>query len=60
MISNHFKLKIKNSGLVHLYSIDFGTLTDTDYEREAMRSCYDALKMILGNFIYCSKHVFAL
>ena len=63
LISNHYKLRVKNSGEVSLYSIDFGeTIQRNDAYRmkEAVGNCAKKLQDIIGRFIYHSGHIFAM
>lgn len=63
MISNHFKLRVKNFGEISLYVIDFGEtipLNDAYRMKEAVGNCAKKLQDIIGRFIYHSGHIFAM
>ena len=61
LVSNHFRLVNKNQGLIHIYFVDFGTLgQDSEFTRDAMRSCGKNLELIIGKFIHWKDHVFAM
>lgn len=61
LISNHFKLRVLNSGTITLYSIDFGVITgDKSRMAEAIRNCSKTIEAIVGKFAYHSGHIFAL
>ena len=63
MISNHFKLRVKNHGEISLYVIDYGEtidLRDVYRMKEAIKNCSTQLQKIIGLFIYHSGHIFAM
>jgi hypothetical protein len=53
-------MKIMNQGIIYIYKIDYGTLSDKYQYNGAIRSCLDALRLILGCVVVCQDHVFAL
>jgi hypothetical protein len=53
-------MKLINKEIIHIYKIDYGTLSDKYQYNSAIRSCFDALRGMLGNVIVCQDHVFAL
>ena len=66
LYSNHFKLTMKNSGLVHIYKVDFGAYikgNDFDAEfakKQAMRSVRETLKATLGEYLSSGNNIFAM
>lgn len=63
MISNHFKLRVKNYGTISLYTIDFGATIqqqDNYTMREAVKNCSKALEATIGRFMYYSGHIYGM
>ena len=46
-MTNHFKLQIKNSGLIHIYQVDFGMLEE-EYHISALRSGQQGITANVG------------
>lgn len=63
LITNHFKMRVKQKGNISLYTIDFGATIDRKdmhRMREAVKNCSKHLEKTIGKFIYHSGHIFAM
>ena len=59
LVSNHYKLTVKNQGLIHIYAVDFGAL-DEEYFGSAIKSAREAIQKILGDFVRSGNLIFAM
>ena len=55
LVSNHFKITIRNKGMIHIYQVDFGTL-EAQYHMSAIRSGSDAIRAHVNHFIPCPRN----
>lgn len=63
LITNHFKLRVKNYGTVAMYSIDFGQnidRADVYAMKEAVKNCQRVLEKNIGLCMYFNGHVFSM
>ena len=47
LVTNHFKLTVRNQGLIHVYQMDFGTLEE-QHQMSALRSAGAAIQGHVG------------
>lgn len=59
LVTNHYKLTVRNQGLIHVYSADFGIL-DEEHHGSAIRSARLAISAIIGDFIRSGNLIFAM
>lgn len=63
LITNHFKMRVKNSGTISMYTIDFGPtigLNEPFKMREAAMTCSGVLEKTIGRCFYHAGHIFAM
>jgi hypothetical protein len=52
LVTNHFKMSIKNQGLIHIFKVDFGMLEE-EYHMQALKNGQKGIHAYVGIHMIC-------
>lgn len=52
LVTNHFKMSIRNQGLIHIFKVDFGMLEE-EYHMQALKNGQKSIAACVGIHMIC-------